>query len=72
MLLCKQDNVSAPSAQSYCVPNRNIHINLHLITDSIDYANQKELPLADIYLDQASAYDCAEHLYIYLQPLLET
>jgi hypothetical protein len=51
--------------QSYCIPNRSIHTNLHLIRDSIDYANQCNLPLAVISLDQASAYDCVEHPYIF-------
>jgi exonuclease III len=50
--------------QSYCIPNRTIHTNLHLIRDSIDHANQHDLPLAVISLDQASAYDCVEHPYI--------
>jgi exonuclease III len=51
--------------QSYCIPNRSIHTNLHLIRDSIDYANQRNLPLAVISLDQASAYDRVEHPYIF-------
>jgi hypothetical protein len=51
--------------QSYCVPNRTIHTNLHLIRDSIEYANKKDLSLAVISLDQASAYDFVEHPYIY-------
>jgi hypothetical protein len=50
--------------QIYCVPNRTIHTNLHLIRDSTDHANQHDLPLAVILLDQASAYDCVEHPYI--------
>jgi hypothetical protein len=51
--------------QSYCIPNRSIHTNLHLIRDSIDHADQRSLPLAVLSLDQASAYDCVEHPYIY-------
>jgi hypothetical protein len=50
--------------QSYCIPNRSIHTNLHLMRGSIDYANQHDLPLAVISLDEASAYDCVEHPYI--------
>jgi hypothetical protein len=34
-------------------------------TDYIDYANQKDLHLAVISLDHATAYDFVEHLYIY-------
>jgi hypothetical protein len=48
------------------LPALNVtHINHHLIRDSSDNANQKDLPLAVISLDHASAYDSAEHLYIY-------
>jgi hypothetical protein len=36
--------------QSYCIPNRRIHANLHLIRGSIDFANQRNLPLAVISL----------------------
>jgi hypothetical protein len=50
--------------QSYCIPNRTIHTNLHLIRDSIDHANQHDLPLAVISLDQVFACDCVEHPYI--------
>jgi hypothetical protein len=50
--------------QSYCIPNRNIHTNLHLIRDSIDHANQHDRPLAVTSLDEASAHDCVEHPYI--------
>jgi exonuclease III len=53
------------SDQSYCIPNRTIHTNLHLIRDSIDHANRNDLPLAIISLDQASAFDCIEHAYIF-------
>jgi hypothetical protein len=52
------------SDQSYCIPGRTIHTNHHLIRDSIDHANQHDLPLAVISLDQASAYDSVEHPYI--------
>jgi hypothetical protein len=31
----------------------------------MEHANQKDLPFAVISLDQASAYDCVEHPYIY-------
>jgi hypothetical protein len=50
--------------QSFCVPNKTIHTNLHLIRDAIDHANQHDLPLAVMSLDQASAYDRVEHPYI--------
>jgi exonuclease III len=53
------------SNQTYGVPNKSIQTNLHLIRDAIDYTNQHDLPLAIISLDQASAYDCLEHSYIY-------
>jgi hypothetical protein len=51
--------------QSYCAPGRTIYTHLHLIRDVIEYANQKDVPLAVISLDQASAYDSVEHPYIY-------
>ena len=51
--------------QSYCVPKKTIHTNLHLIRDAIEYANQRDIPLAIISLDQASAFDQVEHQYIY-------
>jgi hypothetical protein len=50
--------------QSNCIPNRSNHTNLHLIRDSIENANQHDLPLAVMSLDQASEYDCVEHPYI--------
>jgi exonuclease III len=53
------------SDQSFCIPNRTIHTNLHLIRDAIAYANHRSLPLAVVSLDQASAYDCVEHPYIF-------
>jgi isopropylmalate/homocitrate/citramalate synthase len=43
----------------------DIHTNLHLIRDAINYANQHNLPLAVISLDQASAYDRVEQSYIF-------
>jgi hypothetical protein len=51
--------------QSYCVPKKTIHANLHLIRDSTEYANQKDIPLAIMSLDQASAFDQVEHQYIF-------
>jgi hypothetical protein len=51
------------SDQSFCVPGRSIHTNLHLIRDAIAYANTDNIPLAVISLDQSSAYDCVEHNY---------
>jgi hypothetical protein len=51
--------------QSYCIPNKTIHNNLHLIRDAIDHANMNDLPLAILSLDQASAYDCVEHPYVF-------
>jgi hypothetical protein len=50
--------------QSYCIPKRTIQTNLHLIRDSIGHANQHDLPLAVISLDQVAACDCVEHPYI--------
>lgn len=47
----------------YSVPNRSVHTNTHLITDSIDYVNQMYVPLVVVSLDQASAYDYVEHPY---------
>jgi hypothetical protein len=51
--------------QSYCVRGTTIYTNVHLIRDVIEHANQKDVPLAVISLDQASAYDSVEHPYIY-------
>jgi exonuclease III len=53
------------SNQSYGVPHKSIQSNLHLIRDTINYANQQDLPLAIISLDQAAAYDCVEHTYLF-------
>jgi hypothetical protein len=47
--------------RSYCVPNRSIHTNHYIFRDSVEYANQKDLPLSVIPL----AYDYFEHPYIY-------
>jgi exonuclease III len=50
--------------QTYCVPGRSIHDNLHLIRDAIHFANVENVPLAILSLDQEAAFDSIEHTYI--------
>jgi hypothetical protein len=46
--------------QIYCISNRKIHANLHLIRESL----QHDLPLAVKFFEKASANNCVEHSYI--------
>lgn len=51
--------------QSYAVPGRTIYDNLHLYRDVITYANQEDIPLAILNLDQKSAFDKVCHNYLF-------
>ena len=50
--------------QTYCVPGRTIHDNLHLLRDTIWYGNTYDVPLAIITLDQEKAFDRVNHDYL--------
>jgi hypothetical protein len=51
--------------QGYCVPGRTIFDNLHLHRDVLEYANQSEIPLALLSLDQQGAFDKVDHAYLF-------
>lgn len=51
--------------QSYSVPGRSIHDNIHLIRDSLMYCNSNNLPLALLNLDQKKAFDNVDHEYLF-------
>jgi exonuclease III len=53
------------SDQSFCVPGRSIFTNIHLVRDSIHYANDENIPLGIVSLDQKSAFDRVEHTYLH-------
>ncbi len=49
--------------QSYCVKNRSIMDNLHLIRDVVDYAYGKDVSLGLLSLDQEKAFDRVDHVF---------
>ena len=51
--------------QSYCVPGRNISDNVRFISDATCYANQENIPLAIVSLDQEKAFDRIHHDYLF-------
>jgi exonuclease III len=51
--------------QTCAVPGRSILDNLHLLRNSIDYINVKNIPAAVISLDQAKAFDRVSHDYLF-------
>lgn len=52
------------SDQSYCVPNRTICNNLHVIRNIIRDSNRRNNPLAILALDQAGAFNRVSHKYL--------
>jgi uncharacterized protein YcgL (UPF0745 family) len=52
------------SDQSYCVPGRTIHNNIHIIRNLIKDSNKTNSPLAILALDQASAFNKISHKYL--------
>jgi exonuclease III len=50
--------------QSYCVPGRHIADNIRLISDVVEYANECDIPLGIISLDQRKAFDRVHHEYL--------
>ena len=52
--------------QSYCIKNRSIYNNVHLVRDCIDITNIENSPLAIISLDQTKAFDRIHHDYMFL------
>ena len=51
--------------QTYCIPGRTIHHNIHLLRDTICLANMENTPLALINIDQMKAFDRVNHQYLF-------
>lgn len=51
--------------QTYCVPNRSIFDNIHLIRDILDVSGSLGLDFGLISLDQEKAFDRVEHKYLW-------
>jgi len=51
--------------QTYCVPNRSIFDNIHLIRDILDVSRSLGLDFGLISLDQEKAFDRVEHKYLW-------
>lgn len=50
--------------QTACIPGRTINDNLRLIQDAITYANEMNIPLALISVDQLKAFDRVSHTFL--------
>ena len=50
--------------QSCAVPGRSIKDCIHMLRNSIDYVEQKNLTCAIISLDQSKAFDRFSHVYL--------
>ncbi len=51
--------------QSYCIKNRSIMDNLHLIRDVVDYAYGKDVSMGLLSLDQEKAFDRVDHVFLF-------
>lgn len=51
--------------QSYCVKNRSIMDNLHLIRDVVDFAYCKDVNMGLLSLDQEKAFDTVYHGFLF-------
>lgn len=51
--------------QTYCVPDRSIFDNVHLVKGVLDIANLHDLRTGLISLDQTKAFDRVEHEYLW-------
>ncbi len=51
--------------QSYCVPGRNISDNVRFVFDATCYANQENIPLAIVSLDEERAFHRIHHDYLF-------
>lgn len=51
--------------QTACIPGRTINDNLWLIQDAITYANETNIPLALISVDQLKAFDRVSHSFLF-------
>ncbi|KAL9984497.1 hypothetical protein ACROYT_G006797 [Oculina patagonica] len=53
------------SNQTACIPNRTINDNVSLLRDAITYANDHNVPLALISIDQLKAFDRVSHSFLF-------
>ena len=51
--------------QTACIPGRTINDNLRLIQDAITYANEINIPLALVSVDQLKAFDRVSHTFLF-------
>ena len=51
--------------QTACIPGRTINDNLRLIQDAITYANEMNIPLALVSVDQLKAFDRVSHTFLF-------
>lgn len=51
--------------QSYCIKNRSIQDNLHLVRDIFDFASYSNTNIGFLSLDQEKAFDRVNHLFLF-------
>ncbi len=50
--------------QSYCIKNRSITDNLHLVRDMFDFASYNNISVGFLSLDQEKAFDRVDHTFL--------
>ncbi len=50
--------------QSYCIKNRSITDNLHLVRDMFDFASYNNINVGFLSLDQEKAFDRVDHTFL--------
>lgn len=51
--------------QSYCIKDRSILDNLHLVRDTFDFAFNNNVNLGFLSLDQEKAFDRVDHIFLF-------